>query len=104
MTEATSIDLSEWIEFADRGTVSKTLLDAPEARITLFCMTAGQELTEHTAAKPATVHFTEGEGEFVMAGKSHAIKPGAWFYMPKGTPHALKARSNIVFVLTLLRG
>lgn len=98
------VDLSEWIEFAANGTVSKTLLDTPQTKVTLFCMAAGQELTEHTAGKPAIVHFTSGDGEFVLEGKTHLIVPGTWFYMPSGARHSLKVRRDTVFLLTFLRG
>jgi quercetin dioxygenase-like cupin family protein len=103
MDESKCLDLSGWTEFAANGTVSKTLLDTPQAKVTLFCMAAGQELTEHAAGKPAIVHFTVGDGEFVLEGQAHAIKPGAWFYMSAGALHALKVRTDTVFLLTLLR-
>jgi quercetin dioxygenase-like cupin family protein len=98
------VHLSDWIEFADHGTVSKTLLDTSHAKVTLFCMAAGQELTEHTAGKPAIVHFTAGDGEFVLEGTSHPITPGTWFYMPSGARHALRVKTDTVFLLTFLRG
>lgn len=103
MAPSKSLNLSDQVEFAAQGTVSKTLLDVPAVKITLFCMAAGQELTEHTAGHPVTVHFLEGEGEFLLGGESHAIQPGAWFYLEAHAPHALKIRVNTVFVLTLLR-
>jgi quercetin dioxygenase-like cupin family protein len=98
-----AIQIADQIEFATQGTVSKTLLDVPHAKVTLFCMSAGQELTEHTAGSPVTVHFLEGSGEFVLGGESHAIAPGAWFYLEARAPHALKIKTDTVFVLTLLR-
>jgi quercetin dioxygenase-like cupin family protein len=98
-----AVVIGDQIEFASQGTVSKTLLDVPRAKVTLFCMAAGQELTEHTAGHPVTVHFLEGDGEFRFDGRAHAIVPGAWFYLEARAPHALSARTNTVFLLTLLR-
>jgi quercetin dioxygenase-like cupin family protein len=103
MSSSKALTISDLVEFARQGTVSKTLLDVPHVKVTLFCMSAGQELTEHTAGHPVTIHFLEGEGEFVLGRESHAIVPGAWFYLEARAPHALKIRANTVFVLTLLR-
>lgn len=103
MLGSKAVTLAEQVEFARGGTVSKTLLDVPLVKVTLFCMSAGQELTEHTAGHPVTIHFLEGAGEFLLGGESHAIAPGAWFYLEAHAPHALKIKTNTVFVLTLLR-
>lgn len=103
MSSSQAVMIADQVEFASQGTVSKTLLDVPIAKVTLFCMSAGQELTEHTAGHPVTIHFLEGAGEFLLGGESHAIAPGAWFYLEAHAPHALKIKSNTVFVLTLLR-
>jgi len=103
VSKSLAVKIADQVEFAKQGTVSKTLLDVPKAKVTLFCMAAGQELTEHTAGHPVTVHFLEGAGEFRFGGASYAIVPGAWFYLEAHAPHALKIKSNTVFVLTLLR-
>ena len=103
MSTSRAVTIADQVEFATQGTVSKTLLDVPRAKVTLFCMAAGQELTEHTAGHPVTVHFLQGEGEFRFDGRAHPIVPGAWFYLEARAPHALAARKNTVFLLTLLR-
>ena len=103
MSDSRAVALADQIEFAQGGTVSKTVLDVPLAKVTLFCMAAGQELTEHTAGHPVTVHFLEGEGEFRFDDRAHPIVPGAWFYLEARAPHALVARTNTVFLLTMLR-
>ena len=103
MPETKALRLDELIEFAKDGTVSKTVLDTKAAKVTLFCMAAGQELTEHTAGQPVSVHFIEGEGEFIQGGTVHPIKPGAWFYLEARAAHALRIHRNTVFLLTLFR-
>jgi len=46
--------------------VSKELVKTEKSNITLFCMAAGTELTEHTSTKEGSVFVLEGYGVFVL--------------------------------------
>lgn len=96
-------DLKKMIEFADSGTVSKTILDEPFGKVVLFSMAAGQALSEHTASMPALVEILEGKGEFILGKKQESVQPGSWIYLPKNLKHSVKAQENLVFLLTLFR-
>ena len=43
--------------------VSRTFYEADQMKAILFGFAPGQELSEHTAARPAILHFLSGEAE-----------------------------------------
>jgi quercetin dioxygenase-like cupin family protein len=95
-------DLAAEARPLDRGIHSQTLYDGPDLRLVLFAFAPGEELSEHTAARPAVVHVLDGEGDSVVGGKQHDLQPGTWFRMPAGTPHSIRARSSLRLALYLL--
>ena len=101
--QGTFVDLEGMIEFPKDGIVSKTALKKAGKDVTLFCMSAGQLMSSHTSSYPAIIHVLQGKGEVTLANKKYEAKPNAWFYMPAGLLHAIKARQNLVFLLTLFK-
>lgn len=97
-------DLEAEAEMPRHGIHSQTLSDADGVALTLFAMAAGEQLTEHTAARPAIIHVLHGEGELIVAGDHHALSPGSWLRMAARTAHAMTARTALVFALYLLPG
>jgi quercetin dioxygenase-like cupin family protein len=97
-------DLTAEASIPRRGIHSQTLSDADGVELILFAVAAGERLSEHTAARPAIVHVLSGEGELNVAGDTHGLAPGAWLRMAPRTPHALVARTDLVFALYLLPG
>lgn len=87
-----------------RGIHSQTLWEAGGVELVLFALAAGERLSEHTAARPAIVHVISGEGDLTVAGDEHPLAPGSWLQMATRTPHALVARTDLVFALYLLPG
>jgi quercetin dioxygenase-like cupin family protein len=85
-----------------RGIHSQTLSDDGGVELVLFALAGGERLSEHTAARPAIVHVISGEGDLVVDGDGYAVAPGAWLRMDARTPHALTARTDLVFALYLL--
>jgi quercetin dioxygenase-like cupin family protein len=45
-----------------------------------------------------------GEGDLTVAGDDQRLIPGSWLRMAARTPHALVARTDLVFALYLLPG
>lgn len=70
--------------------------------LVLFALAGGERLSEHTAARAAIVHVISGEGDLVVGGDAYTVGPGAWLRMEARTPHALTARTDLVFALYLL--
>ena len=71
-------------------------------RATLFGFAAGQELTEHTAAHPAILHFLRGHALLSLGDKEHQAAPGSWSYLPAHLPHSIRAEDEVVMLLLLL--
>jgi quercetin dioxygenase-like cupin family protein len=95
-------DLAAEAPPVDRGIHSQTLYDGPDLRLVLFSFAPGEELSEHTAARPAVVHVLDGEGDAVVGPDPHALVPGSWFRMPAGLPHSIRARTPLRLALYLL--
>jgi quercetin dioxygenase-like cupin family protein len=95
-------DLAAEARPVERGIHSQTLYDGADVRLVLFAFAAGEELSEHTAARPAVVHVLDGEGYAVVGGEVHALAPGAWFRMPARMPHSILARTPLRMALYLL--
>jgi quercetin dioxygenase-like cupin family protein len=85
-----------------RGILSQTLSDEDDVRLVIFSFAPGEELSEHTAARPAIVHVLSGEGEIMAGGATHPASAGSWLRMAVGTPHAIRARTGMVMALYLL--
>jgi len=96
-------DLSELVQFAERGIVSKTLVDCPKVKLVLFGMKAGQSISGHSAGTPATIHVLSGTGTIQLGETQYDGKPGSIYYMPAGLYHALTATQDLVFLLDLFR-
>ena len=85
-----------------RGILSQTLSNEAGVELVLFAFAAGEQLSEHTSARPAIIHILSGEGELTVAGDT--FPAGTWARMAPDTKHALVARSAIVMAPYLLPG
>jgi quercetin dioxygenase-like cupin family protein len=105
MTEqqAVTADLATMSEFARDGIVSKSVVENDHHKIILFTLAAGQELSEHTASVPAAIHIVSGVGTVELGGQEHEARPGMLYYMPAELRHAVRAREDLVFCLTMFR-
>jgi quercetin dioxygenase-like cupin family protein len=95
-------DLAAEAPPVERGIHSQTLYDGPDLRLVLFAFAPGEELSEHTAARPAVVHVLDGEGQASIGGDAHPLAPGTWFRMPARMPHTIRARTPLRMALYLL--
>lgn len=99
--QASATQLSEQLEFPQSGVLSKVLLQDEHCQYTLFCLAAGTEISEHTAARNATVHVLQGHGSLTLEGTAIALQPGTFVVMPAHAPHALQASENLAFLLVM---
>lgn len=97
-------DLAAQAPHVPRGIHSQTLYDGPDLRLVLFAFAPGEELSEHTAARPAVIHVLDGEGEALVGGEPHPLGPGTWFRMPARMAHSIRARTPLRMALYLLPG
>lgn len=103
-TQAYIANLNDLTQFAEQGTVSKTLVDNDSTKVVLFAMAKGQSLSEHTAGTPAIIHVLSGSATIHLEKEVHSSPPGTLIYMPAKMNHAVNADENLVFLLTLIRG
>ena len=84
--------------------LSRTLLHNEHARTVLFHFAPGQELSEHTAAKPALLHFISGEADVTLGDVAKQAGPNTFIYMEPHLPHSIHARTQVAMLLILLEG
>jgi len=99
--QSSAIQLREAIEYPAAGVLSKILVKDNNCQYSLFCLAASTEISEHSAARNATVNVLEGKGILSLEGKDIVLEPGVFVFMPARAIHALKAEENLAFILTL---
>lgn len=95
-------DLAAEVEIPRDGTLSRVLYRDEHIRVVVFAFDAGQELTDHTAAKPATIEVVSGRLHLTLGTEEAEAGPGSWVHMPAHLRHAVRALEPSVMVLTLL--
>jgi quercetin dioxygenase-like cupin family protein len=96
-------DLEAMVQVADQGIVSKAIVENEHHKIVHFSFAPGQELSEHTASVPAVIHVLNGEGTVILGGETYEVGPNRLYYMPAHLKHAVRARSELAFLLTMFR-
>ncbi len=87
---------------SEASIVSRTLLQTPGLRVTLFRFAAGQELSPHTNRRRALVQVIEGRCEFQFNDAWHVLEAGALLHLPPNHPHAVRATTEpFTMLLTL---
>lgn len=84
------------------GILSRTFLKTGHCNGILFGFAAGEELSEHTASRPAILHILEGEATLTLGEETHSASAGAWAYMPPHLPHSILAHNPVKMLLLLL--
>ncbi len=96
-------DLAELLPPIPRDSVvSRAFYSGTGVHATLFGFAPGQELTEHTASRPAILHFLRGSARLVLGELKTDAGPGSWACMPAHLPHSVHANEEMVMLLLLL--
>ncbi|HEX7950020.1 MAG TPA: cupin domain-containing protein [Candidatus Limnocylindrales bacterium] len=85
-----------------RGIHSQTLSDADGVELILFAFAPGEQLSEHTSARPAIVHVLAGEADVTVGDEASQAGAGTWIRMAANTRHSIVARTGLVMALYLL--
>jgi quercetin dioxygenase-like cupin family protein len=83
--------------------LSRTILQDDQVKAVVFGFGQGQELSEHTASKPAMLFFVKGEATVGLGDDVKEAQAGTWVQMPAGLKHSIKAKSPVVMLLVLLK-
>ena len=89
-------------DIAEDTIVSRSVYQDDQLKAILFGFAPGQELSEHTAARPATLHFLKGEAELTLGKDSSVARPGTWAHMPAHLPHSIVAKTEVIMLLQML--
>jgi quercetin dioxygenase-like cupin family protein len=82
--------------------VSKVVHRDDGLNVTVFGFDAGEQLTEHQAAKAAVVQVLTGRLHFTVDEEQLELGPGSWLHMAPGAPHSLIATEPTIMLLTLI--
>ena len=95
--------LAQLSEIAPDSIISRTFYADEHVKVILFGFAAGQELSEHTASKPAMLHFLQGEARLTLGDKQMRAGPGSWVHMQPNLPHSVFAETPVVMLLYLVQ-
>ncbi|MBK9168170.1 MAG: cupin domain-containing protein [Bryobacterales bacterium] len=96
-------DLKKTGEAPENGILSRTLQNDEKSKTVVFGFAPGQELSAHTAPYPATLYFVEGEADITLGSDSKTAGPGTFVYMTARLEHGIRARTNVVMLLTMIK-
>jgi hypothetical protein len=52
---------------------------------------------------PAVLHFIQGEAKLTLADDTLEARPGTWVRMAKGLRHSIRAKTQVVMLLLLVK-
>lgn len=96
-------NLADSVTAPEEGILSKPVFTDDHLRVTLFGISAGEEMAEHTTTMEALVEVLEGHAVITLDGQEHEAHGGAWIRMAPNLPHAIKAVTPVKMLLTVLR-
>lgn len=82
--------------------LSRTLMQNEHMRVILFQFSPGQELSEHTASKPAILHFLSGTAKVTLGEDAKSANPNTFIYMQPHLPHSIQAETQVSMLLIML--
>src|SRR5687767_11866239 len=97
------LDLAKEAEPPANGILSRTVFQDDRVKAVLFGFAQDEELSEHTAAKPAMLFFVKGEATLGLGEDLQEAKAGTWVHMPAGLKHSIKAKTPVIMLLVLLK-
>ena len=97
------LDLAREAEPPADGILSRTIFQDDQVKAVIFGFGQGQELSEHTAAKPAMLFFVKGEATVGLGDEAQEAQVGTWVHMPANLKHSIMAKTPVVMLLVLLK-
>lgn len=97
-------DLAAEVQLPPNGILSRTLHSDDRSKIILFHFAPGQELSAHTAPFPATLYFIRGDAKLKLGADEQEAHAGTFAYMTPQLEHGIKAQTEVVMLLTMVKG
>ena len=96
-------DLGEIIQDIPADTIiSREIYRDEKLKAILFGFATGQELSEHTASRPALLHFLQGEAQVTLGQDQFMAHTGTWVHMPAHLPHSVFAKEPTIMLLLMV--
>lgn len=96
-------NLAAQVTIPEDGILSKPISTDEHLRATLFGLSAGQEMSEHTTTMEALLQILEGEADVTLNDDAHHVKAGDWLRMAPNLRHSITATSPLKMLLLVLR-
>lgn len=74
------------------------LAEGAHARVTLWCLEAGQEIHPHAHDGDHAWTIVEGEGWLLTGGAEQPVAAGSFVFAPAGEVHGMRATTPLRFV------
>ncbi len=91
------LDLAKEAEPPADGILSRTIFQDDKIKAVVFGFGQGQELSEHTAAKPAMLFFEKGEASVGLGDDVQEAQAGTWVHMPANLKHSINSNGPALF-------
>ncbi len=96
-------DFREHAPVPENGILSRTVQSDDRSKTIQFVFAPGQELSAHTAPCPAILYFAQGEADLVLGGDLKQAHEGTLVHMPPKLEHGIKAKTEVVMLLVMLK-
>ncbi len=90
----------EWISGRENGI---TLAKYPHMRVVLVALKKGMSLREHRVEGPMSLSVLSGKVNVSVSGVSHELFSKGLLTLQKTVPYDISARSNSLFLMTIMR-
>lgn len=97
------LDLAQEVKPPVDGILSKAIYQDEQLKAVAFGFGQGQELSEHTASKPAMLFFVQGEAQLGLGEEVQQAQAGTWVHMAAHLKHSIKAITPVVMLLIILK-
>lgn len=96
-------DLASQLKAEEDRVQFKNIFTNANGGVSLLAFKAGQKLDTHLAPAEVMVYVAEGEVEFTMLDKPHAIKAGCFILMGEGVAHSVAANTDAKVMLVKIK-
>jgi len=96
-------DIRTHTQVPENGILSQTIQSDDRSKVVLFGFAAGQELSAHTAPFPATLTFLKGEATLRLGQDEQQAGEGTFVYMAPYLEHGIKATTDLILLLTMIK-
>jgi len=96
-------DLADLVEYQEGAIVSRALIQKETGSITLFALSSGESISEHTSPYQAFLLMIEGVCDVKIGENLHRLDKGKGIIMPAHVPHSLHAVEPAKFLLVMVK-